>query len=528
MARLALRILAAGLVVAAALPAGARVVLVGIDGLGWSLADPMLAAGEMPHLAAILERGAAADLETVEPLISPVVWTSIATGRSPDAHGIKGFMATRMQLRTPTLFERLARDGRRVGLYDYLVTWPPPALPSGFVAPGWMRRGPEVWPADLWERTGTGAYRVEYDRPLTREEHIAEIRQELARKPATFTALLEAWKPDVAATIVYAVDRTGHRFWRDGWPDAGDDGLSSTVPREGSLMREALRGLDAGLGHVVAALEPDDVLLLASDHGFQAGEPRHVWVGRTRDHLQDAGLDETRDGFVLVREWGAIVARVQPGPFDARDATLDRLAAFFESAHAPDGESLLDVQVLDGVERPADRRRSFWNRIRQRGFRLVARYLAGASFDDPAHGWVVARFDADRMKTLWPDAEVSLAGRALRADELAAREDFDGAHHSTAVFVAAGGPIRPRSGRGRLGVLDVAPLLAYLAGEPLPDDLEGSLPLEWIDPAWLESHPPRRVPASELPGLIPSQTTPAEAVGDPLMLERLRSLGYVE
>jgi hypothetical protein len=528
MAHLALRMLAAGLVVAAALPAGARVVLVGIDGLGWSLADPMLAAGEMPHLAAILKRGAAAELETVEPVISPVVWTSIATGRSPGAHGVKGFMATRLQLRTPTLFERLARGGRRVGLYDYLVTWPPPALPSGFVVPGWMRRGPELWPADVWDRAGIGAYRVAYDRALTREEHVVEIRQELARKPATFTALLEAWKPDVAATILYAVDRTGHRFWRDGWPEAGDDGLSRTPPREGSLMREVLRDLDAGLGQVVAALQPDDAILLASDHGFQAGEPRHVWAGRTRDHLQHAGLDDTRDGFVLVREWGAIVARVLPGPFDARDASLERLSAFFESARGPHGERLLDVQVLDAVERPADRRRSLWNRIRQRGFRLVARYLAGASFDDPAHGWVVARFDAERMKSLWPDAEVSLAGRSMRADALAAREDFDGAHHPTAVFVAAGGPIRARSGRGRLSVLDVAPLLTYLAGEALPDDLEGSLPIDWIDPAWLEAHPPRRVPASQLPGLIPSRAMPAAEVGDPAMLERLRSLGYVE
>ena len=528
MARLALRVLAAGLVVVAALPAGARVVLVGIDGLGWSLVDPMLAAGEMPHLAAILERGVAADLGTVEPVISPVVWSSVATGRSPDSHGVKGFMATRMQLRTPTIFERLAGDGRRVGLYDYLVTWPPPALPDGFVVPGWMRRGPEIWPADLWGRTGVGAYRVVYDRALTREEHVAEIRKELKRKPATFAALLEAWEPDVAVTIVYAVDRTGHRFWHDGWPDAGDEGLPTTAPREGSLMREVLRGLDAGLGEISAALQPEDVLLLASDHGFQAGEPRYVWAGRTRDHLPASGLDETRDGFILVREWGVIVARVRPGPFDERDATLDRLAAFFESARGPDGERLLDVQVLDGIERPADRRRSLWNRIRQRGFRLVASYGFGATFDDPAHGWVVARFDGDRMKSLWPDAIVSLDGHEMRAEELVAREDFDGQHDPTAVFVAAGGPIRARAERGRLSVLDVASLVAYLAGEPVPDDLEGTLPRDWIDPAWLKANPPRSVPASQLPGLVPSEAAPAAAVGDPAMLERLRSLGYVE
>ena len=204
------------------------------------------------------------------------------------------------------------------------------------------------------------------------------------------------------------------------------------------------------------------------------------------------------------------------------------MAAFFESARGPDGEGLLDVQVLDGVERPAERKRSPWNRIRQRGFRLAARYLFGATFDEPAHGWVVARFDGDRMKALWPDADVQMAGRKLRADQLAAREDFDGQHDPTAVFVAAGGPIRAGAERGRLSVLDVASLVAYLAGELVPDDLEGTLPRDWIDPAWLAAHPPRSVPASQLPGLVPSEAAPAAAVGDPAMLERLRSLGYVE
>jgi hypothetical protein len=415
-----------------------------------------------------------------------------------------------------------------VALYDYLVTWPPPALPDGFAVPGWMRRGPEIWPADLWARTGVVDYRVVYDRAESREQHRAGIREELARKPATFTALLEAWDPDVAATIVYAVDRTGHRFWRDAWPDAGDEGRPTQAPREESLMREVLRGLDVGLGTVVGALEPEDVLLLASDHGFQALEPRHVWAMRTRELLREAGFDETRDGFTLVRQWGVIVARVRPGPFDPRDDTLERLTAFFESARGPDGEGLLDVQVLDGIERPADRRRSLWNRIRQRGFRLAASYLFGATFDDPAHGWVVARFDGDHMKSLWPDATVSLDGREMRAEALVAREDFDGQHHDTAVFVAAGGPIRARAERGRISVLDVASLVAYLAGEPLPDDLEGRLPRDWIDPAWLAAHPPRSSPASALPGLLPSDSAPAESVGDPAMLERLRSLGYVE
>ena len=513
---------------AAAGSAQARVVLLGIDGASWSVVDPLLAAGELPELAALLARGAGAELETVEPVISPVVWTSIATGRSPGAHRISGFASTRLNLATPTVFERLAAAGLRVGLYDYLVTWPPPALPNGFVAPGWMRRDARVWPPDLWERAGVEPYVVDYDGIYSREEHAAGVVQELARKPPAWLALARAFDLDVGAVTIYAVDRACHRFWREAYPAGGGDGPGGPLPREGSLLRRAMSDLDKGVGAIARSLGPEDALLLASDHGFQAGEERHVWVGRTRAHLARAGLDEERDAFSLIREWSVIVARVHPGPFDARDAVLERLAAFLESARGPDGEALLDVQILDAAPRPPGRRRPLLGRVRQAGFKLAARFLYGARFEDPAHGWVVARFEADALERLWPDAAVSLAGESLRADRLAYRETFDGKHHPTALFIAAGGPIRHHTERRRLSVLDVAPLLVYLAGQPIPDDLEGHLPRDWIDPAYLAAHPPGAIAAAAAPRLAPSEAAPTPAVGDSEMLERLRSLGYLE
>lgn len=131
--------------------AEARVTLIGVDGASWNLIDPMLASRELPNLAALIARGATANLETVEPLTSPVVWTSIATGRSPAAHGVTDFLATRLSIRSPSSFERLAHSGLRVGLYDYLVTWPPAALNNGFAIPGWLRRDPSVTPTDVWQ-----------------------------------------------------------------------------------------------------------------------------------------------------------------------------------------------------------------------------------------------------------------------------------------------------------------------------------------------------------------------------------------
>ena len=505
-----------------AVPARGKVMLLGVDGASWNVIDPLVAAGELPNFAALLARGASADLATVEPVLSPVVWTSIATGVAPEVHGISSFLTSRFDLRVPTVFDRLAAAGVRVGLYEYLVTWPPASLPGGFVIPDWLRRDDSTWPPDVWARAGVVPYRVDRDVAVEPERLAEDLLEEVARKPEIWLRLAERFEPQVGAMGIYAVDGASHRFWREAYPDG-----AGGPPAEGSVLRRLMRELDRALGKVAAAIGPGDVLLVFSDHGFQAGEPHSVWVGRTRPRLVPAGLDPGRDHFTLIREWGAIAVRVHPGPFEARDAVLSRLEEFYGSLRDAEGAPLYNVVVLDAVERPRGRERPLLNRLRQLAYRGLARWRFGVRFEEAAHGWLVALPEEETLARLWPDGPVSLAGETLPAHQVVFREAFDGDHHPTAVFIAAGGPLRKQPQRRALSVLDLAPLLFYLADQPIPDDLEGELPRDWIDPAYLAAHPPRGVAAAEAPGLASSPAAPAAGVDD-AMLERLRALGYVD
>jgi predicted AlkP superfamily phosphohydrolase/phosphomutase len=164
--------------------AAARVLVVGIDGASWSVIDPMIAEGALPNFAALIERGGSAELATVEPLTSPVVWSSIATGRSPEAHGITDFFATAANLRVPTIYERLAVRGRRVGLYAVLMTWPPSPLPQGFVVPAWLRRDDSTWPPDLRAaRVGAEPLsRTDYTNKAGNRHFLEQAESEVAQK----------------------------------------------------------------------------------------------------------------------------------------------------------------------------------------------------------------------------------------------------------------------------------------------------------------------------------------------------------
>src|SRR5476649_2591630 len=68
-----------------------KVLLVGWDAADWKIIRPLVAQGKMPAVASLLEQGAHGNLATLRPVLSPMLWTSIATGQRPYKHGIHGF-----------------------------------------------------------------------------------------------------------------------------------------------------------------------------------------------------------------------------------------------------------------------------------------------------------------------------------------------------------------------------------------------------------------------------------------------------
>src|SRR4051812_9407580 len=68
-----------------------RLLLVGWDAADWKIIRPLVAAGEMPHLAKLIAGGVHGNHATLYPALSPMLWTSIATGKRPAKHGIHGF-----------------------------------------------------------------------------------------------------------------------------------------------------------------------------------------------------------------------------------------------------------------------------------------------------------------------------------------------------------------------------------------------------------------------------------------------------
>ena len=69
-----------------------KLLLIGWDAADWDIIWPLIAQGKMPALASMIKRGVHGNISTMTPPYSPMLWTSVATGKTPDKHGILGFI----------------------------------------------------------------------------------------------------------------------------------------------------------------------------------------------------------------------------------------------------------------------------------------------------------------------------------------------------------------------------------------------------------------------------------------------------
>ncbi|MFG0316593.1 MAG: alkaline phosphatase family protein [Planctomycetota bacterium JB042] len=295
------------------------VVLIGVDGMAWEVAKPLLVQGKLPHLEALVRRGAAGFLYTLKPALSPVVWTTVATGTTPDRHGIVNFLDPRSQ----QPFTANARRGRALwdvateyGLKSLCVGWwvsYPAAEVDGWMVAPYSAAGQndknwkgnlsadlpdQTWPRDLIDEIWPIAAGVsaperfkEIDARYLGDVDASKL-DDLERRlddqtrwsvaadesfAAVATALLE--RPDVEPdlTMVYlgGPDVASHRFWRYAYPylydyDVPAGGVAELAGRIERFYVEA----DRMIGEIVAAAPDDANVIVCSDHGFHAVSTR--------------------------------------------------------------------------------------------------------------------------------------------------------------------------------------------------------------------------------------------------------------
>ncbi|HKC24443.1 MAG TPA: alkaline phosphatase family protein [Thermoanaerobaculia bacterium] len=296
-------------------PGRERVILVGLDGADWSLLDRLAASGAMPNVARLAREGRTARLASFVPMISPIVWTTIATGVSPEKHGILDFQevdpasgeirpVSGASRRVPALWNVASASGKSAGVVGWWATHPAEEVNGFFVSDRissilfeGAREG-MVFPAAL----EAGVERVREQEGAIADEDLkpflamseAEISAErskggglqnpvvalakiLAGTRATQRVARELYDrqtPDLLAVYFEGTDAIGHVFASYAPPRLPC--VSEEDFRKYSGAVEAYyRVADALLGQWMRrAAEDGATLVVCSDHGFKWEEDR--------------------------------------------------------------------------------------------------------------------------------------------------------------------------------------------------------------------------------------------------------------
>jgi predicted AlkP superfamily phosphohydrolase/phosphomutase len=309
-----------------------KVLLIGWDAADWKVINPLLEQGKMPNLARLIERGVMGSLATLQPVLSPMLWTSIATGKRPFKHGILGFSeptpdghsvqpVSQLSRTTKALWNIFNQEGYRSTVVGWWPSHPVEPINGVMVSnhyqqalgppdqPWPMARG-TVHPARLQQtlaelRFNPNALVAEEVLPFVpraaeidqdKDQRLSSVMKILAEcvsvhNAATWLLAHEPW--DFFAVYYDAIDHFCHGFMRyhpprQDWISERDFELYRGVVEAGYRFHDLM------LGTLLGLVGDDTWVLICSDHGFHPDHLRpreipHEPAGPAIEH-RDLGI----------------------------------------------------------------------------------------------------------------------------------------------------------------------------------------------------------------------------------------------
>jgi tetratricopeptide (TPR) repeat protein/predicted AlkP superfamily phosphohydrolase/phosphomutase len=312
-----------------------------VDSFDWDIIDPLIADGRMPRVAALKKQAAWGNLETITPILSPVVWTSMATGKLPQKHGIFDFIAedpttgavvpvTSSLRKTEAFWNIFSHGGVSVGVVAWWATFPAEPV-RGFMATDRISYqlfkdkisdsdsdGPlKTHPSDLFARIKSAivppnsiaddaltpflAYdEIKASFSADDRERVNELRTVLAATEtyhSIATDLFESIETDIRVLYYEAPDTAGHLFMPFVPPTEHVD--AERVTWFGRVVPQMYVQQDRWIGEMIDRFTDDETLILiTSDHGFKTGDERPTSDARIGEGK--AAECHTRDGIFLI------------------------------------------------------------------------------------------------------------------------------------------------------------------------------------------------------------------------------------
>jgi len=291
-----------------------KMIVFGIDGATWRVLGKLVKENRVPHFQKLMNQGSYGILDSVEDSESPVVWTTIATGKNPDQHGIHDFLdgdrrpVQSMEVRVKRIWDIISDNSSlTTGVLGWYVTWPVDTVsgfmisdrafqnqyeqsfsPAELVQPfqeAWKERGENYW--DEVKRFTSFPldpdFRHHRSSPLFRQNELLSKR--LLHVYFRDSLYLESglhfyqlFDPDILFLYVRGVDYTQHIYWQ--YMDPSETFLKPSE-QDRAYYKDIIENyyvyLDQEIGKYMDLADRNTTFIVISDHGFQ---PMRKWAAR--------------------------------------------------------------------------------------------------------------------------------------------------------------------------------------------------------------------------------------------------------
>lgn len=553
-----------------------KVWVIGFDGATLALIKPWANQGSLPTFAHLLEAGVWGPLISPIPQ-SPPAWASFMTGKNPGKHGIYEFVQPRRDsydvdltngslLRAKTLWRFLSERGRKVGVVNVPMTFPPEEV-NGFLISGFdtpYGNTEYTYPRELYETLQKRFGRYTFFPVIagvSLRQMVENFQETIDLREKIMHFLLEEYALDFFVLVFNATDSTQHLCLQS----YSDNGRNSAQLR---ALLSIYKRLDTFLADLLGNLPADTTLLIMSDHG--AGPLKGYinldhwlaaqgWLRYAEDNPETAAKQRRAR---LLGKGVKLAKSVVPGVIKRRLRQASGLRARIEAATTPPRLDWAHTQAHtctsqgiyinlrgrqpQGMVEPGTEYETLRGRITEAllelrdphdGEPVVAQvykkedFFSGPYLDLAPDLYIHWRDDAYLSWTddSQPRDQFFYQPRPLAYEETVPENRITsvGCHQREGILFMYGKAVQAGHDFEKAQLVDLAPTVLALMGEPVPTDMDGRALTEALHEAYLTACPVRFAEEEEAETEADFAESAYSDEDEDQVRERLRELGYL-
>lgn len=534
-----------------------KIFVFGIDGGTWDIILPAIKSGKLPNLQYLIERGASGPLHSTIHPITPMAWSSFATGMNAGKHGIFDFshsqgeeliLNTAHDRKAPAIWTHLTHANKASIVLNVPFTYPPERI-KGIMIPGFdapmIDRG-IFHPESIYDELTTkfGDYHLDWTFPIGKkfdpEKYLQEVEQVIAHRGDTGLHLLKNHPWEFFMIVFTSTDHVQHVFWK--------------YPGGREIIERVYQEVDYQLGRFLDVLSDDATIFIMSDHGAGGIDlivnldnwlAEEGYFHRPRFSLKHSSLQSIKSNIrkilpidlrkKLRHRFSGIRNRME-GTLQNADVDWSKTKAYSYGMY---GNICINLKGREtsGIVPPEDYERLL-SEISEKILRLedpntgkcmVERIcrkeeLYTGPYIDDAPDLIIQWRDYAYFTKKGIDQGVDVFSENLMID--ASEYPHTGTHRLEGIYVAKGPNIN-KAQKTSARIIDLAPTILQLLGVTCPENLDGRVLNELF-----EEFNSKRIPSGIKNEEVESSLDLKEEIEltdevEQSIKERLRSLGYI-